>query len=178
MRYRSLLFRCLLLINYFGLISVCLAQTPPSQRQQAERLHQLGQTARQMLNRQQPDSAFRFAIEPGLPILALLPDTLRAARQFRYEMLSTQRRLKWLNEVIPNAQNLLTICQRANDRALAGLARRTLSMAYSDLGLYKNCIRESLTNVLAFSHPPDHDMLARTYAVLAYAYQQLKDDTK
>ena len=140
----------------------------------ARQLQQYSQEARKFLDRQQPDSAFS-SIKPGLPLLHQLPDTVAIVRQFRAELATIYMRRHQLQDVVSTCKPLIIVCQQTHDRLLEGRARRLLSRAYSDLGMYQECITESLRILTLFQQPPDHDMLARTYAVLAWAYEQQGD---
>lgn len=153
-----------------------IAQTPKqSANDPASQLKAYTEQAQQLLARQQPDSAWQQALKPGIPLLKSVPDTALVGRAFRVEVVTFYHRQHELTEAIGLAKNLIQWCRQANDPAMEGQTRQLLVMAFSDLGMYQECISELLQNISLFEKLKNLEMMAKTYNYLAWAYQQRGD---
>lgn len=178
-------FQNLYRFHKFFLTTLCLVSfsisthsTPLSNNDPASQLKAYTQLAQQLLARQQLDSTWQQALKLGMPLLKQVSDTALVGRAFRVEVINMYLQQRNFHAVIKTAKPLILSCRQANDKPMEGRVRYGLCTAYSNLGMFQECITEALYTIGLFQQPPNHDILALTYTVLARAYQEQGDSAR
>jgi two-component system, sensor histidine kinase and response regulator len=165
-----------LLVILFLFATQSLAQsTQPAFTDPANRLKTLSQQARQFLDRQQPDSAWQFALKPGLLLLKQLPEQDSAHRVIRQLTGTYYYQRRAFANAIREWTTAVRLSALAADTARQIRSRYELSMVYANLGLNQQSIDESLKNLRLYASQDKPRNWSSTYAMLAVNYEQLGD---
>ena len=159
------------LLSGLLLATTCFAQVPST----TLRLQALTRQAEKLLNQDHPDSTWEQVFRQGNQLLNQLPDTARAAIQFRALRGTFYLHQHHGKAAINEYRTLIQLSQKIGDRTLENKARYRLTHAYSDLGMYQACITQSLANLRVFKQLHQHDMVANTYMILSWVYEQQGD---
>ncbi len=156
-----------------------LAQpTRPALTDPASRVKALSQQAQQLLDRQQLDSAWRYALKPGLALLTKLTESDSAHRVIRQLTATYYHRHRDFASAIRELNTLVRLNQAAKDTAQLIKSRYRLSVIYSNLGLNQQAIAQSFATLRLLANGDKPMEQSAAYSILMVNYQELGDSVR
>jgi signal transduction histidine kinase len=167
--FRYALFTVLLSFSVIGLAQP--AASPPADA--SRRAVLLASRARQLMNRQQLDSAWHQNLKPGLRLLAVLPASDSAHRVLRHMLGLYYYNRRRSADAIRQWSKVMRLSEAAADTFRLRQIYYNLSVVYANIGLYREAINHSLRDLRLHPLRDNPANLSDIYTMLANNYERL-----